>query len=336
MDKIGKSTYKFNNVYLLNGTSICGLKEFSGPLGQYFDYHINDFIDNEKSFEKCEIKMLKKVIKKSLEKENINKDNIDFIVSGDLNNQITASSYTLRDIGIPYLGIFGACTNIVQGIIISAIYLDNVKLKDSYTIASTCSHNLTAERTFRYPNEYGGQRANTYTSTVTGAASILLTNQNTNIKVSYATIGKVVDGDLKDPQDMGRAMAPACYHTIKTHINDLNIDIYSYDKIITGDLSKYGSKMLIDLFKEDNIDIDDIHQDTGLLIYDIENQDIQAGGSGCGCIGIVLSSYILDKLYKKEYKKILVCGTGALMNPTMLAQKESIPGICHAITLEVE
>lgn len=334
MDKIGYSTYHFNNVYIINGTTICGVKELKGPLGKYFDYHINDFIDNEDSFEKCEIKMLKKVINKTIEKENICKEEIDFIVSGDLNNQITASSYAIRDINIPYIGVFGACTNAVLGMIISGLYLDNIK-EYKYTIASTCSHNLTAERTFRYPNEYGGQRANTFTSTVTGASSILLSNKKSNIKMTYATIGKVVDCNFKDPQDMGRAMAPACYHTIKTHINDLNIDIYSYDKIITGDLSKYGTKMLIDLFKEDSIDIDDIHQDSGLLIYDIENQNIQAGGSGCGCIGIVLSSYILTKLNKKEFKKILVCATGALMNPTMMAQKESIPGICHAITLEV-
>lgn len=332
MGKVGKSSYIFHNVFIVSGASVVGKKEFEGPIGSLFDKHYNDFLIGEKSFEKAEIEMLSEAVRLSISKACITKDEINLIISGDLNNQIVVSSYALRDLDIPYLGIFGACSNATLGIITAAFYIEN---NGCYVISSTSSHNLTAERTFRYPNEYGTQRANTYTSTVTGASSIVLSNEKTRLKVRRATIGKVVDAEFKDPQDMGRAMAPAYYHTIKSHLLDFNLDINEYDKIITGDLSYYGTKLLYDLFKEDSIDFQSKHEDAGLLIYNREEQDTLAGGSGCGCIGVVLSSYIIDKLMKKEYKKVLVCATGALMNPTMLAQKESIPAICHAISIEV-
>lgn len=333
MGKVGKSSYIFHNVYINNFSSVVGKKENDGPLGAYFDKYYNDFLPNgEKSFEKAEIFLLKEAINLCLDKASISENDVNICFSGDLNNQISVSSYTLRDYNIPYVGIFGACSTATLGIINASFYLENNGL---YALSCTSSHNCTAERQFRYPNEYGTQRSNTYTSTVTGASAVLLTNEKTNLMIRRATIGKVVDGAFRDSQDMGRAMAPACYHTIKRHLLDFNLTINDYDKIFTGDLSYYGSVLLEDLFREDNINIKEKHEDCGKMIYDREKQDVHSGGSGCGCIGVVLSGYILKKLLNKEYKKVLVCATGALMNPMMLAQKESIPAICHAISIEV-
>lgn len=333
MGKVGKSSYLFHNVYIRCFSSVVGLKEYEGPIGKYFDDHFDSLlIDGEKSFEKSEIAMNKKAISLCLTKANLNENDINVCFAGDLNNQISISSYTLRDINIPFIGIFAACSTCTLGIINSAFYLEN---NGSYALSCTSSHNCTAERQFRYPNEYGTQRAETYTSTVTGASSILLTNEKTNLVIRRATIGRVVDGNFTDSQDMGRAMVPSAYHTIKRHLLDFNLTIDEYDKIFTGDLSTYGSKLLIDLFKEDGIDISNKYEDCGNIIYDKENQDVMSGGSGCGCVGVVLSGYILKKLLSHEYKKVLVCATGALMNPIMLAQKETIPSICHAVSIEV-
>lgn len=332
MGKVGHSSYLFHNVFINSFSSVVGLKEHTGPLGNYFDkYYDKLLIDGEKSFEKSEILMLKDAINICLNKANINLNEVNVCYGGDLNNQIAITNYALRDLGIPLCGVFGACATIILSIINCAFYLETSGL---LAIATTSSHNCTAERQFRYPNEYGTQRANTYTSTVTGASCILLTNDKTSIAITKATIGKVVDGGFKDSQDYGRAMAPSCYHTIKTHLLDFNLSVNDYDKIYTGDLSKYGSQLLYDLFKEDGIDIKKKHEDCGNMIYDDNDINI-AGGSGCGCIGVVLSGYILKEIIKQKYKKVLVCATGALMNPIMLSQKESIPAICHAITIEV-
>lgn len=333
MGKVGKSSYLFHNVYIKSFASVVGPKEYNGPLGSYFDKHYDSLlIDGEKSFEKSEIAYLKSSINICLSKANLNDNDINIIFCGDLNNQIAISSYAMRDLNIPYVGIFAACATATLGIINSAFYLENNGL---YALSCTSSHNCTAERQFRYPNEYGTQRSCTYTSTVTGASSILLTNIKTNLIIRRATIGKVVDGKFKDSQDMGRAMAPACYHTIKRHMLDFNLSINEYDKIFTGDLSTYGSNLLIDLFKEDGIDITSKHEDCGKMIYELNCDDVTSGGSGCGCIGVVLSGYILNKLLSGELNKVLVLATGALMNPIMLAQKDTIPAICHAISIEV-
>lgn len=333
MGKVGKSSYIFHNVYINSFSSVVGKKEHDGPIGEYFDKYYNDFLPNkEKSFEKAEMFFLKESINICLDKAGITENEVNVCFSGDLNNQISVSSYTLRDFNIPYIGIFGACATATLGIINASFYLENNGL---YALSCTSSHNCTAERQFRYPNEYGTQRSNTYTSTITGAGAVLLSNEKTSLMIRRATIGKVIDGEFKDSQDMGRAMAPACYHTIKRHLLDFNLTIDDYDKIFTGDLSYYGTKLLEDLFKEDNINISNKHEDCGKIIYDREKQDVLSGGSGCGCIGVVLSGYILKKLINKEYKKVLVCATGALMNPIMLAQKETIPAICHAISIEV-
>ena len=338
--KIGISSYIIANIYIISSSGVVGPKEKDGPLGKYFDYSYDKLLVNSKSFEKSEIELHKKAIDIAINKANINIDKIDIGYCGDLTNQIAVSSYMMRNISIPYIGIFAACSTLTLGLINAAFFLSSF---GNYALVSTSSHNCTAERQFRYPNEYGAQRANTFTTTVTGAGAFVLANEiydnylNNNkvkLKITKVTVGKVVDGGINDSQDMGRAMAPACYHTIKTHLADFNMNVDDYDKIITGDLSFYGSKLLIDLFMLDNIDIRNVHEDTGMLIYDRNKQTVLSGGSGPGCIAAVLGGYIIKKMLNLEYNKILLCATGALMNTTILSQKETIPGICHAVTIE--
>lgn len=329
--KVGRSSYIFDNVYVLSSAGVVGPKEMKGPYSKYFDFSYDTLNISNNSFEKSEIMLVKDAIKIALKKIKIGENMIDVAFCGDLTNQIAVSSYMIRDLGIPYVGLFAACATLTLGIINASFFLEHVK---GNALVCTSSHNCTAERQFRYPNEYGAQRANTFTSTVTGAGALILSSTKSKVKVTKATIGKVVDANIKDSQDMGRAMAPACYHTIKTHLEDFNMKVDDYDKIFTGDLSFYGSKLLIDLFMIDKIDIRNVHEDCGLIIYDRNKQVVLSGGSGPGCVAVMTASFIVNKLLNKEYKRVLICATGALMNPTMLAQKESIPGICHAVTLE--
>ena len=310
--KVGRSSYIFDNVYVLSSAGVVGPKEMKGPYSKYFDFSYDTLSISNESFEKSEIMLIKDAIRIALNKIKIGENMIDVAYCGDLTNQIAVSSYMIRDLGIPYVGLFAACATLTLGIINASFFLEHVK---GNALVCTSSHNCTAERQFRYPNEYGAQRANTFTSTVTGAGALILSSTKSKVRVTKATIGKVVDANIKDSQDMGRAMAPACYHTIKTHLEDFNMKVDDYDKIFTGDLSFYGSKLLIDLFM-------------------IDKKVVLSGGSGPGCVAVMTSSYIINKLMNKEYKRVLICATGALMNPTMLAQKESIPGICHAVTLE--
>ncbi|MDD4389012.1 MAG: stage V sporulation protein AD, partial [Bacilli bacterium] len=201
-------------------------------------------------------------------------------------------------------------------------------------LAGTSSHNATSERQFRYPTEYGGQKPDTLTFTSTAAGVILLCDNATDLRLSGVTLGMVIDAKLNDPLDLGRAMAPAAFSTIEAHFRDFNTKPEDYDLIVTGDLSYYGKAMLIKLFKEINIDITDRYNDCGLLLYDRFQQEVFAGGSGCGCCAAVTYGYLLSKLRDKTYKKILVVATGALLNPVIVAQKETIPGIAHAAVIE--
>lgn len=333
MGKVGKNSLVFHNVYIKNVSSVVGPKEFSGPIGEYFDKHYDDlFVNSCQSFEKAEIHLFKDALDIVMKKGNVVEEDINCLFSGDLNNQIIIGNYAMRDYRIPYIGIFGACSTSVLGLITGANFLQSA---EGNVISITSSHNATAERQFRFPNEYGGQKANTATLTVTGAAATLLTTEKTNLKVTKATIGRVVDPEIKDTQDMGRIMAPAAYSTIKQHFEDFNLTVDDYDLIISGDLSYYGSDMLIRLLKEDGIDISSKYKDAGLYIYNRDEQNALAGGSGCACLGVVLNGLIIKQLQAGVYKKILAVGTGALLNPIIVSQKETVPGIAHAVAIEV-
>ncbi len=334
--KIGKSSLLFNNVYFNDCAVVVGPKEKEGPLGEYFDYYFEDLYCGEDSFEKAEIKMYKTAFSYALNKANLKEEDIDLIISGDLNNQLIIGSYALRNYNNPYLGIFSACASSVEGLILAAVFIDSNNYKN--IVVNTSSHNACAEKQFRFPNEYGGKKPESITSTVTGAASIILSNYNNleyNIKVTKATIGKIIDYEMTDAQDLGRCMAPACYNTLKEHLEDFNIDIDYYDLIVSGDLSNLGKQLFVNICYANGINMNKNYNDCGVIIYDLENQNVHSGGSGCGCLPSVTFSYIINQMKACNYKKVLLLATGALHNPSILNQKESIPGICHAISLEV-
>lgn len=325
-------TYKFENAYILDAYTLVGPLEHHGPLGLYYDYAIDDYYFGCKTFEEAEMKMMYTSIAKILEQNKIKKSDIDLFFAGDLNNQLAISSFNAMSFKFPYLGIYNACSTATEGLLLSALLTDSNRFEK--IMVSSTSHNKVANKQFRYPNEYGGQKRLTQTTTVTGAFSVIVTNQETNIKISSATVGKVISYGIKDVNDMGSAMAPACKDTLITHLKELNLMPSHYDMIITGDLSAVGTQMFEHLlYEEEKVTLAN-HVDTGLMIFDVNKQDVQSGGSGPSCIGVVSFSMILKKLREAKLNKVLLIATGALFNPTSIAQKREIPCIAHAISLE--
>jgi stage V sporulation protein AD len=270
-----------------------------------------------------------------LKRNKLKDKDIDLIISGDLLNQIAGSSYAISNYKIPFLGIYNACATSCEGIIIASNLISTKKIK--MAIASVSSHNMTSEKQFRNPTEYGAPKPKTSTFTATGGASILLTNKKTSIRVESGTIGKIVDYKQNDPLHMGAVMAPAAADTIYTHLNDLERDPSYYDLILTGDLGLYGKEILIDLLNEKyKINISNNYNDCGIMLYDLKKQkNIHAGGSGPVCSALVTYGIIMKKLKEKSLKKILLVATGALFSPTSIFQHENILSIAHAVSLEV-
>lgn len=328
-------TNKYNNVYIKDTFTVGGVYEKDGPLGKYFDLiHIKDMYFNEKSFEKAEALLIKESIDGILKKTHTTENNIDLIISGDLQNQIAASNYGIRSFKIPYLGVYSACATSGESLIIGATFIESKMAKN--VICTTSSHNMVAEKQFRNPTEYGAPKKKTTTFTVTGSASVLLTNKKSEIKVESSTVGEIVDYGVKDINNIGAVMAPSACEVIHQHLNDLNRDASYYDLIITGDLGIYGKKVLIELLKTRyNIDISKNYNDTGTMIYDLKKQPVFAGGSGPACSALVNYSYILKLMKDKKLKKVLLVPTGAIFSPTFFYQKETIPGISHVVSLEV-
>lgn len=332
MAKVGKNSLEFSNVYLGETAVVVGPKEYAGPIGEEFDEHFDDLHCGQKTWEQAEIYMYKRALNICLNKNNVTIKDIDCVISGDLNNQIIIGNYALRDYDVPYIGVFNACSSSAEALIIAGNLIATRNFLK--VIVAISSHNATAERQYRYPTEYGGQKPETLTSTVTAGTAILVTSEKTDLKITKATLGRVVDAKIKDAMDMGRSMAPAAFDTIYQHFKDFNVDENEYDAILTGDLSFYGSQLLLRIFNEYDINIEKVHQDCGLIIYDRLHQDVFSGGSGAGCLPATLYTSIFKKLRNGEYKKILVVATGALLNPIILAQKETIPAIAHAFVVE--
>ncbi len=326
-------TFKYNNVYINDTATITGPYEANGPLSKYFDKSYNDFYFGTKTWELAEIKLIEESIDILLNKVGKTKFDIDVLVSGDLLNQIVATNYAASSLGIPLIGIYGACSTSVLGLIIASNMLEAKQVENAIT--STSSHNNAAEKQFRYPVEYGGPKRKTTTFTSTGGASAYLTRNKKGIKVESATIGTVVDLGVKDVYHMGAVMAPAAAKTIYDHLRETKREIGYYDLILTGDLGMYGKDILKDyMLIEYNIELKN-YDDCGSMIYDINKQPVYAGASGPACAPLVTYGYIFNKMYKKDIRRVLLVATGALMNTTMVNNKSTIPSIAHAISLEV-
>lgn len=324
-------TRKLENVYVLNYGSAVGPLEHQGPLSKGFDVYYEDHYCGEKSFEQAEQKLARTAINEALIKACIRIDDIDLIVGGDLMNQLMTSNYVARDFNSPFIGVYGACATSTLALIVLSSFLESKAI--SKGLAFTSSHFCNAEKQFRYPNEYGLQKKETTTTTATGAGSIILCSNKHDIKVSSYTIGTIVDWNQKNVNDMGSAMVCAAFDTITTHLKDLNLQCEDYDLILTGDLSDYGSKILKDMLVAEGYNVDNV-SDCGIRLYDIEKQNVFCGGSGCACSILVLLSDVFKKLENHSYKKVLLVATGALLSPTAIFQKDSIPCVAHAVCFE--
>ena len=327
-------TTKYKNVYVSDAYTIAAVYEKDGPIAKYFDkVYDKDLYYGQDTFERAEEKMLYDSIKKLINKVSLTNKDIDCVVSGDLQNQIAASDYAMRDINIPFVGVYSACATFGLGLFIASNFIEGKNAKN--VIVSTSSHNMVAERQFRNPTEYGAPKKKTTTWTSTGAASILLTDKKSKIRVVSATCGKVCDARINDVNNMGAVMAIAAGDTIKRHFDDLKIDANYYDLILTGDLGCYGKNILIDYMKDMGIDLSKNYNDCGLMLYDIKKQNVFAGASGPASSALTFCSYILHEMLNGKYKRVLIVPTGAIFSPTRVFQKDTIPSIAHAISLEV-
>ena len=327
-------TFRFDNVYVDNTACVTGPYEKKGPLKTKFDKSYDDLYMNEKTFEDAEVRLMEESIEILLRKARRSSRDIDLIIGGDLLNQITATSYAVKKFNIPHLGIYSACSTSTEGIIIASSLIDSNYIKNA--IVSTSSHNLTSEKQYRNPIEYGAPKPLSSTFTTTGGASVLLTNYKTKIKVESGTVGKICDMDQMDPNNMGANMAVAAGETIMTHLKDMKRDVNYYDLIITGDLGIYGMGILKDYLKNEyGVDLLNNYNDSGTMIYDLNKQkDVHAGGSGPACSPLVNYSYIFPLIEKGILKKVLIVATGALFSPTFIYQKHPILSISHAVSLE--
>lgn len=331
--KTGTQTVKLQSPPSIIATaSITGPKEGEGPLREYYDVILTDDMYGEKSWEKAESKMEREVVKLAIDKAKLHPEQIDYMFSGDLLNQIISSSFAARELQIPYFGLYGACSTMTESLSLAAMMIDGGYA--DYTIAATSSHFSSAERQYRFPLEYGGQRPPTAQWTVTGAGAAVLSNTGSGPYVTYVTTGRVLDFGVKDANNMGAAMAPAAADTILRHFKDTGFSPESYDLIITGDLGQVGKELTLDLVKKGGYDITNIFTDCGVEIYDISRQDVHSGASGCGCSAVVFCGYLYKELQKGNLKRILLISTGALLSPTSSQQGESIPGIAHAVAIE--
>ncbi|MBM7701661.1 stage V sporulation protein AD [Metabacillus iocasae] len=332
MRKVGKQTWVYeNNIYIASTGTAVGPKEADGPLGHTYDITHKELHCDAENWELAERKLMNESIDTCLKKVNLTYEDIDLFLAGDLLNQNVTANFVARHHQIPFLCMFGACSTSMETLATSAALVDAGFA--NHVLASASSHNATAERQFRYPTEYGGQKPDTATSTITGAGTALVSKNKGLVKLTAATIGKVADYGIKDPFDMGSAMAPAAADTIQQHFVDLNRQPSDYDLILTGDLSGVGSPILKQLLKDEGYDVSNNHNDCGLMVYR-PDQNVFAGGSGCGCSAVVTYGHILNELIEGKLKRVFVVATGALLSPTMIQQKESIPTIAHGVVME--
>ena len=316
---------------IIAASTVAGTKECEGIVGRYVETALSDDMFGESTYEKAECKMLSHVIDGAIANAGLRREQIDVIISGDLLNQIISASFAARDFSVPFLGVYGACSTMAESLALAAALIDGGYVRRA--VAATGSHFASAERQYRYPLELGCTRPPQSQWTVTGAGASLVAAQGDGIRITSATLGKVVDFGITDVNNMGAAMAPAAADTILTHFRETGEEADAYDLIVTGDLGALGSRILKDLTWEKGLDIGEHHVDCGEIVYNVLEDEFQ-GGSGAGCSAVVLNSYLRTKMLAGEFRRILFVATGALLSTVSSGQGESIPCIAHAVTLE--
>ena len=319
---------------IVSFASVAGKKESQGPLGSTFDLTSQDTTFGEKSWEKAETQMQKQALQLALEKGNLQMTDLDAAFVGDLLNQCIGSSFSMRDSNVPTFGLYGACSTMAEGLLLAGMAVSGGFCRTA--AALTSSHFASSERQYRFPLGYGGQRTPTAQWTVTGAGAVILAEEGNGPFLCSATGGVIADAGIKDANNMGAAMAPAAYETIRAHFDDMKCSPEDYDLIVTGDLGKLGSEALRGLLEQDGIHMGERYQDCGTMIFDLKAQDVHCGGSGCGCSASVLCGYLLSRFRTGDLRRLLFCGTGALLSPLSTQQGESIPAVCHAVSICAE
>ena len=331
-NKCGRQSFRLENPpVIINWASVAGKKESEGPLSDYFDIKQTDSYFGQKTWEQAEKRMQQLALQRLMQKAGIRSTQLGFVFSGDLLNQCIGSSFTLRNTGIPHIGLYGACSTMAESLLLASIavgggFSDNV-------VAMTSSHFASSERQYRFPLGYGGQRTPTAQWTVTGSGAALLCSSGKGPKITACTVGTVTDLGIKDANNMGPAMAPAALATIRAHFEDLHCNAKDYDLIVTGDLGQLGKDALLAMAQREGLELGGKLTDCGTLVFDLLRQDVHSGGSGCGCSAITLCGYLLDRINKGKYQNVLFCGTGALLSPVSTQQGLPIPGVCHAVAI---
>lgn len=331
--RLGKQTVQLSSPPVIAAeAAVVGKKEGEGPLKNCFDYISDDSYFGANTWEKAETAMIKRCFDTLCGKASLAPDQLDYVLSGDLLNQCVSSSFAMRDSGIPYFGLYGACSTMSESLSLGAMLVDGGYA--NRLCAITGSHFCSAERQFRFPLAYGGQRTPTSQWTVTASGGVVLQHGGSGPAVTQVTTGTVVDGGIADANNMGAAMAPSAYDTLSAHFNETGRGPDYYDAIFTGDLGTVGHDILAELFKRDNIHLGVMYMDCGVLMFDENAQDVHAGGSGCGCSASVLAAHIIPAMRKGIWNRVLFAATGALMSPTTSQQGDTISGICHAVAIE--
>jgi len=330
--KRGRQSFVLNTPPVITTwASVAGKKEAEGPLSHTFDIKCRDAYFGQATWEQAEKQMQQQALKKLAEKANMKLQDFDIVFSGDLLNQCIGSSFTLRNLGVPHLGLYGACSTMAESLLMASMAVGGGFADKA--VAMTSSHFASSERQYRFPLGYGGQRTPTSQWTVTGSGAALVCSSGSGPRITACTIGTVTDLGIKDANNMGAAMAPAAYATIRAHFDDLKTGPEDFSLIVTGDLGQLGKEVLLELAKRDGVSLGGKLTDCGTLIFDNTTQDVHAGGSGCGCSAITLCGYLLNQLNTGKLRKILFCGTGALLSPTSTQQGLPIPGVCHGVCI---
>lgn len=331
--KCGRQSFVLTNPPSITAwSSVAGKKESEGPLGKNFDIVQDDAYFGQKSWEQAEKKMQQLALQKLSQKANVPLSQLGLVFSGDLLNQCIGSSFTLRNTGLPHIGLYGACSTMAESLLLASMAVGGGFFDSA--VAMTSSHFASSERQYRFPLGYGGQRTPTAQWTVTGSGAAYVCQNGTGPKITACTIGTVTDLGITDANNMGAAMAPAALATIKAHFSDLSVGPEDFDLIVTGDLGQLGKDILLTMAQREGLSLGGKITDCGTLVFDATKQDVHSGGSGCGCSAITLCGYFLDKLNSGKLKRILFCGTGALLSPTSTQQGLPIPGVCHAVSIK--